>query len=71
MGNWLNCCASKKKQADDELDEDLNTLKPGDARWNAYAGKGADLNMNDILEGKDGHKHGDGCGCGTDHQREE
>ena len=31
MGNILNCCKSNRG-TDDILDEDLNTLRPGDAR---------------------------------------
>ena len=32
MGNLLFCCKSKRVNAGDILDDDLNTLKPGDAR---------------------------------------
>ena len=53
MGSYLDCCASKRKRGvDDILNDDLNTLKPGEGRWQVNSGKHKDLDMNDILEGK-------------------
>ena len=45
-----NCCSSKKEE--NEFDDDLNTLKPGDGRMDLQKGNSVDLD--DLLGEGDG-----------------
>ena len=56
-----NCCSSKKEE--NEFDDDLNTLKPGDGRMDLQKGNSVDLD--DLLGEGDGQANEGNCekGC--------